>query len=285
MALVQRPSLLKMLTADRNITDITLIYPFPDLIFQQQRKTEHTNPSQTTAQPKTMERRPVLNINKLKQKLPLAGIINKGMWSQEDLQKWVEARKKRFPSAQNLQTTRELKEEEISTVEKKLRLKLLLLDDDYDKQKKIHKSKNFLFKTATVSRGVRRRFENKTDDSKPVVTEDNDAPIEIKNPKSEIEVQEIAKTQNEEVEVRARNFSAQDIIAHFKEKKKADNADLTQFLSKQPKTFNYNYLQNTLFANLVLDQVYEERTYLLDMIKFIVDNNFLQTNSNEVKPN
>lgn len=279
--MIAHRSLIQMLMADPSINDPFLLFPFPHLQIQH-----------TSAQPVKQETKPALalqsqrkskaELSKFKTKIPLAGLVEGSMWSQDDLKKWVEARRKRFPSAQNLKSNRELKEEEVSNIEKKLRLKIMLLDEDYERQKKISKTKYFLFKTATVTRRPRRVIEEQKpadehdEEFKTTIKENNDAPEEVPNPKTEEALKEAQKVKASQSESKQKALSVEDIIAHFKEKKKSDNSEINQFLQKQPKTFNYTYIQNTLFTSLVLDQVYDERVYLLDMIKFIVDNDFLQ---------
>jgi len=279
--MIARGNLIQMLMADPSVSDPYVLFPFPHLHFQQsqiQQAKEEPKPATAIAS----NRKAKAELAKFKTKLPLAGLIASNMWSQDDLKKWVEARRKRFPSAQNVQANRELKEEEMSTIEKKLRLKIMLLDEDYDRQKKISKAKYFLFKTATVTRRRRKAVDEQKpaveaeEEPKTVIRENDDAPEEIPNPKNEEDLQEIRHAKPAQSEGKHKVLSVEDIIAHFKEKKKCDNSEINQFLQKQPQTFNYTYIQNTLFTNLVLDQVYEERAYLVDMIKFIVDSNFLQ---------
>ena len=269
--MTKRPSLLEMLSYDSKTTDPILLYPFPHLILQPKPITQISAKSRPYLE---KQRKDHCKDSKLRSKLPLAGLLEKNTWTQEDLKKWVEARRKRFPLVSTNEKRAQLKEEEMSKIEKKLRLKIMLLDEDQESRKKITKDRRYLLRTATTLRRRREQLNAKPNNEEPNPPPDE---RELKEDEDrENEVQQRLEEEKQKHTEKIKALSAKDIVAHLKERKSADNNLLGGFLEKQPKNFTYSYIQNTLFANLVLDDVYAERQTIIDMIRYIVENNFLQ---------
>jgi hypothetical protein len=63
-------------------------------------------------------------------KLALGGLHDEKFQEKEEIRKWIEARKKRFPSRFNTKKDKPIEEEKISILERKLRTKLMILKDD-----------------------------------------------------------------------------------------------------------------------------------------------------------
>jgi hypothetical protein len=51
---------------------------------------------------------------------------------------------------------------------------------------------------------------------------------------------------------------------------------INDFLGDKPNADRFRYQQNTLLTSLLLDEVYQERSTMLKVIKHLVKNNFLQ---------
>jgi len=51
---------------------------------------------------------------------------------------------------------------------------------------------------------------------------------------------------------------------------------INDFLGDKPNSDRFRYQQNTLLTSLLLDEVYQERSTMLKVIKHLVKNNFLQ---------
>lgn len=172
-------------------------------------------------------------------------------WTEEELTKWVMARRKRFPLQSNRNRDIQLKEEEMSKIEQKLRLKNLILGGNSEQDQRVKKIKKQILKQATIKRRV---FKTRSNE--------------------EITEQQIPKQAPNESKTIEEKFTEENIVKHLKEQKEKDKLNLKEFLREKPQNFNYNYIQNSLHANLVLDEVYQERENILQMVDFLVKQNF-----------
>jgi hypothetical protein len=75
-----------------------------------------------------------------------------------------------------------------------------------------------------------------------------------------------------------KSHSAMDIINHLKSRKQEDQALVDNFLSEKPSSDKFRYHQNNLLSNLMLEDVFKERNIMLQALRHIVSNNFLQDN-------
>lgn len=261
-----RPSLLEMLRANPQASNSFQLYPFPNLVLSRESTPNLSQRSDSVSSFKSLSS---ANSDKKANKLQLIG-LEKCLWTPDELKKWVEARRQKFPCEKNRQSNEKIKEENLSKIEKKLRVNLMLLDDDPEKRRKIQKTRKFIFKTATVIRANKRSVPisnlERTDKKKESVLDEG--PVEM----AAVEKTEERVNKNSKME----GLGVKDIIAHLKDKKRNDFEMFNEFFSSAPKGFNYNYIQNTLFVNLVVDDIIEERNQILNMIDFIVTNDFLQ---------
>lgn len=74
----------------------------------------------------------------------------------------------------------------------------------------------------------------------------------------------------------SKSHSAQDIIQHLKSRKKEDSQVVTNFLSDKPVADKFRYQQNSLLANLLLEDIFKERNIMLQSLRYLVKNKFLQ---------
>lgn len=284
----KRPSLLEMIMADTEVVrEAHLLYPFPELIAI----TSETD--QLAEQNSIKEDQRSVYSDGSDSEDSLTGTVVKSYemaglesckWTQDELKRWVEARRKRFPSANNQAAKEALKEEELSNFEKKLRLKLMILSDDPEKRRKLQKERRFLFKTATVSSNRKPKHlineppQKQTETNQKEVNShhENDAPEEHPATAPEATDSTLLTRRN-----KMDALTPADIIQHLKRRKTEDAKSFSHYFETTPKGFDYNYTQNTLFVNVVMDQILEERNTILSMLSYIVDHNFLQPKSSK----
>lgn len=65
-----------------------------------------------------------------------------------------------------------------------------------------------------------------------------------------------------------------EMVSELKEKRDKYADEIEGVLSYKQNSSNFRYKTNTLLTNLVLDEIYRERNYLLQAIRFIVENKF-----------
>jgi hypothetical protein len=75
-----------------------------------------------------------------------------------------------------------------------------------------------------------------------------------------------------------KSHSLEEMIAHLKMRRKQDREKVDLFTKEKKSNFEYHYWQNTITADLVLDQVVEERDYILKIIRTLVKEKYF-TNS------
>lgn len=273
----QRPTLLEMLRADPLlVTDPFLLYPFPGLVAgdSKVKNGERSGDSEDAgSEADSVDSRDDPDLKNAE----LAG-LESCKWTQEELRKWVEARRQRFPVPGNKTANEKLREENLSNFEKKLRLKVMILSDDPIQRKRIQKSKKFLFRTATVSsnrwlrpKKVREREAGKEGGSGE--TGETAAPLERP---STAPMEPPAVDGKTPKQTKMEALSPEDIIAHLKQRKTEDTQSFGQYFEQTPQNFGYNFKQNTLFVSLVMDQILAERNTILDLVTYLVDHNFLQ---------
>ena len=94
-----------------------------------------------------------------KGKLSIGGLINPKFVSEEEIKKWLNARRKNYPTRKNIEEKRlrqergeeegELNEEELSQLELKLRKKIMILTSDPREERRRQKEMRFLFRNLT----------------------------------------------------------------------------------------------------------------------------------------
>jgi hypothetical protein len=277
-----------------------------------------------------------------KEKICLGGLIDKKLYQEEEIKKWVEARKKRFPSRFNKHSQDTIKESEQSLLEKKLRTKLLILQEEspYERSER-RRNLYFLKKTVTVQKKMRTNQDNQNyyrrdqhnpaankNEKKEISNTNNNQNSEIKDkndptleadktqtqtenkdnqPKENNDEQdeapieeEIVKDQQNHTEVssnkpptpnknthqyqQSNNFEREkkshsfvDMKEHLKMRRNQDREKITFFNEKNISNHKYQYIQNTLDVDLILDDILEERKTILGMIDYFVKNDFLKT--------
>ena len=73
-----------------------------------------------------------------------------------------------------------------------------------------------------------------------------------------------------------KTHSALEIIQHLKSRKQEDQAVVDNFLTDKPACDKFRYHQNTLLSSLLLEDVFKERNIMLQALRYLVSNNFLQ---------
>ena len=208
-------------------------------------------------------------------KTSLAGLVNPKFWTQEELKKWVAQRKARFP--RHDRKVEPPNEEEMSQIERKLRLKISILDDDRKKAQEWWHSRKFLLREATVQR-ARKRIKTFTasavnSDEPPTLTTSTQEPYVplltlLKTPYSRL--LEDLKMPPQKIEP-PKIHDNNEIKEHLKERKKEDNLAFNIYLDDQLKNYGYTMMQNKLFAQLVIDDIHQEREYMLQIIRFLAE--------------
>ncbi|EAR92112.1 nuclear fragile X mental retardation-interacting protein (macronuclear) [Tetrahymena thermophila SB210] len=86
---------------------------------------------------------------------------------------------------------------------------------------------------------------------------------------------------------RAGQFSEKEkineMINELKEKRDKYSQELDLSFNYKSNSSNFRYKANTLLTNLVLDEIYRERNYLLQAIRYIVSNNFFDEQAENVQ--
>ena len=73
-----------------------------------------------------------------------------------------------------------------------------------------------------------------------------------------------------------KSHTLEEMIEHLKMRRNQDREKVVLFTNEKKSNFEYHYWQNTIMADLVIDQVIEERDYMLKTIKTLITNNFLK---------
>lgn len=205
-------------------------------------------------------------------KISLTGIIDSKVRSKEEIEKWVNSRKKNFPSRENIlkkqqQVDKEdidgkMKDSELSILEMKLRKKLKIMDYNPQEEKKIQRERKTLLNRInnnTIYRkynmdSMPREGKQKTDE----IPRDATKPMDTK------------KYNNNKIN------SPQDIIDHLTQRRQEDDSIIDAFIFDKHSSDRFKYQQHNLLNNILLDDIYKERSIILQTIRYIVNNNYLQ---------
>ena len=246
-----KPSLLDLLSQQSTEKDPFKLFPFPRLIPVDKPSNSELLIKPISHQPNQSESEEEDNIEEDRY-----GLKN---WTSDDIKKWVEMRKKRFPSKDNKKRLEAIKEEELSTIEKKLRIKLSFLKNDDENDRNLKKKARYLKEIATVKK-IRK---TKGGTIKKIIDEENT--------KSPIQEKRMVK-ESKRVE-----RSVKDIIKHLKEKVYQDSDKINSFVNDlNNDKNNYRYIQNTVFTDLVINDVVQERENIMQILRYIHSNNYLQ---------
>lgn len=92
-------------------------------------------------------------------KISMGGLLNPNNLSQDEIDKWLKARRKNYPTRQNIEIKRariengeeegDLDEQELSKLELKLRKKIMILTSDPREERRKEKEMRFLFRNLT----------------------------------------------------------------------------------------------------------------------------------------
>jgi len=251
-----KPSLLQLLSQPRNETRAEFLVPFPELWSNSYKKEVESEEEEEEID--DFDAIPRLAHNK------------KDEWSAEETRKWLQNRKARFPILQNIQKIRDDDEYDMGVMERKLRMKLELLKGTDENDHILRKRAKYIKDLATVQRIKRKKEENKYDDDHKNADQTVD---EVPNPQEQIPEQKQEIKKSEVLQPRTK----EEIIAHLKQRVREDESAIVNFVdNKLIHSSNYRYIQNTLFSNLVLDDVLQERENIMSIIEYIYENNYLQ---------
>lgn len=204
--------------------------------------------------------------------LPRAHRRHGEQWSAEETRKWVENRKLRFPVPRNAQRVKDDEDYEMGVMEQRLRMKLELLKGCDQNEYTLRKRARYLKDLATVQRLKRNpAHQHRTNTHN---NDDGDQKVEeVANPTSDPADMAHTKQRHEVLQPRTRD----EIVAHLKHKVEEDGKAIKAFTdSNVAHSSNYRYIQNTLFSNLVLDDVLQEREHIMSMLQYMHANNYLQ---------
>lgn len=192
--------------------------------------------------------------------------------SEEEMRKWIEARKRNYPSSRNIKKREErvkeneelggIEEPESSKLEKKLRRKLHLISsfDNPRRQRKLEQRERELKKAMNKSQKLSNTMDFKGKSKKKVKTSTTKEEFSKLHP-------------NEE------NLSV--IIENLISKREKEEESLSSFIEKgRIQAANYKYKDNHLLSNLMLEEMNKERSSLLQMIRYIVKSDFFSEVSN-----
>lgn len=246
----QKLSLLELLSQPRIESRTERLYPFPHLWIQEVPKPQESDEEE--------------DIDDL-DAIPRIGRGKKDDWGAEETRKWLENRKLRFPIPSNAERLKDDDEYDMGVMEKKMRMKLELLKGTDESDYILRKRARYIKDLATVQRAKRKIYnqENHTEN-----------PVEVENPKEDpVTAQNPDTPKPTPFQPRTR----EEIIAHLKQKVGEDDNAIKGFIdNKMQHSSNYRYIQNTLFSNLVLDDVIQERENIMSILEYIHENNYLQ---------
>ena len=202
--------------------------------------------------------------------IPRVNPIKRDEWSVEETRKWLENRKARFPLAKQGHTVKDDDDYDMGVMERKLRMKLELLKGNDETDHLLKKRARYLKELATVQRAKR-----KTNQRIPKIEANatDQQVAETPNPKADPTQPAIEPKRPEPAHARTK----EEIIAHLRQKVEEDNDAIKGFTdNKLQHSTNYRYIQNTLFSDLVLDDVLQERENIMSILEYIYQNNYLQ---------
>ena len=217
-------------------------------------------------------------------KISLTGLLSRSHQTKEEVEKWVRARRHNFPTRENIRRKEEaierdgeagkMKESELSILEVKLRKKLMIMDYNPYEEKRLHRERKSLLHR--INSGKRLRLQQ----AQPGDPQAPDAlPRADRRPKKEKKAEKKAlpgDPADGEEPRKPRAHTPQDIIDHLQSRRLEDGCAIESFIHDKPQTDRFKYQQNTLLSHLLLDDVYRERSTVLQAIRHLVKNNFLQ---------
>lgn len=282
-------------------------------------------------------------------KISLTGLLDPKMNTREEIQKWLAARRKNFPTRANMARKEaelrdqgelgKLQESELSQLEIKLRKKIAILDYDPFEEKRTKRAKRGLlkrinsgkryrtgvFKKEKEEDGTEEEMEKSEDNQKRPTSEKDSTKCQIRErsrhdkkndtrgmskakrikmkakqreetenrnafgidqkPKTNEEIIDelkkeadnlVPEEKNPEQKKPAKTHSAQEIIEHLKTRKHEDQLVVDNFLNDKTTCDKFRYHQNNLLSNLLLEDVFKERNIMLQALRYLVKNNFLQ---------
>ena len=68
------------------------------------------------------------------------------------------------------------------------------------------------------------------------------------------------------------------IIESLRKKQKLENDEYKDFFNYKSNNAYHRYRVNTLLTNLTIDEIYKERTVILQILRYLVNENFFQEN-------
>lgn len=269
----KKPSLLKLLSQPRTESRPERLYPFPDLWVQEHKPALRNQESDEEEEIDDLNTIPRLYRNKNDE------------WGPEETRKWIENRKKRFPIPANIQKLKNEDEDDndVGTMERKLRMRLELLKGNDESEYLLRKRARYLKELATVQRIKRKAINpnpqlnqnNNTDQNVEETPNPTHDPSEtpIPHPDDPCTITSIKQRRVDSIQPRTRD----EITAHLKLRVDEDDTAIRNFVNnKTQHSSNYRYIQNTLFSNLVIDDVLQERDNIMSIVEYIHENNYLQ---------
>ena len=220
-------------------------------------------------------------------KIALTGLLSKSHQSKEEVEKWVRARRQNFPTRENVRRRQQaaerdgeagkMKESELSILEVKLRKKLTILDYNPHEEKRLHRER----KTLLHRINSRKRLLA----SQPPAEERHPAPDapqpdrkHRKDKKHDRKPQgpEDPAARPPEEPRRPRAHTPQDIIEHLQARRLEDDCAISSFIRDKPQTDRFKHQQHSLLSHLLLADIYRERSIVLQAVRHLVKQDFLQ---------
>lgn len=242
--------------------------------------------------------------------------------NKEEIKLWVERRKSNYPSKLNIERkklTEEQQKEEgeilspmLSKLETKLRRKLRVINSQFDKTERLKSKcyndlKYFINEINTCESIYKNYKVNNFDERREEIEHEKEGPDHNEREENEdgrsfgVQRKRIRKKGKEKKQNVVNNVKLikeiggnrphtdneekiEEIIASLKQKQKEENDELDQFKNRRSYGGNYKYKANTLTANLLLEEIFKERSIILQTLRYIKKENFFFTNETSSCP-
>lgn len=227
--------------------------------------------------------------------------------NKEDLKLWVERRKKNYPKQskkdskeeKNFQKdeTEELVAPKLSQLEIKLRKKIKIMNSQFDKKGKIkekyfHDLQNFVFeKNLQADQTNKISQKNAQIDPKagPILENPEKNHLDKKNKKfkkkNKLKLQTnektIEKLIRENENTNEENY-INDIIENIKLQQSEQNKEWESLLDFKGNSSAHHYKINNLTRSLILDEIYKEKTFILQGLHFLAQENHLDKEDEKI---
>ncbi len=217
---------------------------------------------------------------RVEEKISLTGLLSKSNQSKEEVAKWVRARRFNFPTRENILRKEraiaedgeagKMKESELSVLEVKLRKKLMIMDYNPYEEKRLHRER----KTLLHRINSRKRLQAHPEERRTPASTPHDKKAKKEKRPDRKQPPETAPPADDPRKPRA--HTAQDIIEHLQARSLEDHCAIESFIRDKPQSDRFRHQQNSLLSHLLLADIYRERSIVLQAVRHLVKQDFLQ---------